>query len=269
MDYPNSAGSTGVHVLDEADWAILSTGLLKTDPPLVVEALTFTIADYLRPLFDHLVTIGGEDTDTLGQLVAEAAGVEFDSFGATKILHSASPEEFAAQVGPVLRDLLGMTGIEDNGELATELAELRLPVFRSQPRDSKPLREWGAATGTVLTSVAFLAGTHAPALLVLAGPVGAIISLGTYVGFGGAWAAKRVHQRRAALPEAKAADAAAKVAAKTSDEEVAETAAAAEAAAAAAAAAAAMHEMIRRKQEYLKRHRPCFELRSGRMTRKR
>lgn len=242
MDYPNEDVSTGVHLLQEADWAILSTGLLKTDPPLVVEALAFTIADYLDPLFEHLITIGGEDTDVLGQLVAEAVGVEFDSFGATTILHSASRNEFASGVDHLLRDLVGATGIEDDGGLAAELAELRLPVFGSQPQHSKPLKEWGEGTGAVLMSVALLAGTHAPALLVLAGPVGAIITLGTYAVLGGAWAAKLVRNHRAALREAKAADSA-----KTHDVEVA---------AAAAATEAARHEMVVRKQEALKRLRP-------------
>jgi hypothetical protein len=115
----------------------------------------------------------------------------------------------ATRVGSLLGEFVGATGIEDGGELAAGLAELRLPVFGSQPRDSKPLKDLVEDAGDALMFIGVLAGTHAPALLVLTGPVGAIITLGTYATLGGAWAINRVRQRRAAQREAEAVRAAA------------------------------------------------------------
>ena len=186
---PNLPVGTGASLFDEAEWAVLSTGVLNTDPPLVVEALTFTVPDNLQPLFEYLTTTGTGDTDTLEEFVAEASGVEFDSFSATTVWDSASSENFAARVDSLLREFVGATGIED-GALAEELAELHLTVFGSPPRGSKPLKEWGEGTGSVLMGIGVLAGTHAPAFLALTGPVGAIITLGTYATLGGVWGDK-------------------------------------------------------------------------------
>jgi len=233
---PNSPAGTGASLFDEAEWSVVSTGLLNTDPPLVVEALTFTVPDDLQPLFERLTTTGTVDTDTLEEFVAEASGVEFDFFSAMTVWDSASSEDFAARVGSLLREFVSATGIED-GALAEELAELHLPVFGSQPRGSKPLKEWGEGTGSVLMGIGVLAGTHAPALLALTGPVGAIITLGTYATLGGVWATKRIRQRRADRRKVKAA--AAKDAADAKDAAAAKDAADARAAADAEAASKA------------------------------
>lgn len=195
---PVLPAGTGVSLFDEAEWAVLSAGVLNTDPPLVVEALAFTVPDDLQPLFEYLTTTGTGDTNTLADFVAEAPGLEFGSFGATIVRDSAPSAEFAAQIGTLLTEFVRATGIEDDGELAEELAELRLPVFGSQPRGSRPLKEWGEGTGSMLMCIGVLAGTHAPALLALTGPAGAIITLGTYATLGGLWVSKRLRERRAA-----------------------------------------------------------------------
>src|SRR5690349_13744130 len=95
MAEPNLPEGTGVSLFDAAEWAILSTGVLKTDPPLVVEALAFTVPEYLQPLFEYLTATGTGDTNALAEFVAEASGLEFDSFGAVTVLESAPPAEFA------------------------------------------------------------------------------------------------------------------------------------------------------------------------------
>jgi hypothetical protein len=231
---------TNVSLFDEAEWAVLSTGVLNTDPPLVVEALTFTVPDDLQPLFEYLTTTGTGDTNTLEEFIAEASGMEFDSFRAMTVRDSAPPAEFEPRLSSLLRDFVSAIGIEDSGEFAAELAEIRLPVFGSQPRDSKTLKDLVEGTGNALMCIAVVAGTHAPALLALTGPVGAIITLGTYVSLGGAWATKRLRERRAARREAKATKAAADAAKAAAD---AKTVAAAE---------AARHARVVRKQEALK-----------------
>ncbi len=184
-----------VSLLDEADWAVSSTGVLYTDPPLVIDALTFTVPADLRPLFEHLTSVETVDMDALVDFVAEVSGVEFDSFeGAATVL--VPPGEFAARVGSLLGELVHAAGVTfEDGDLAAMLADVRLPVFGSQFHRGKPIKEWGEAAGAVLASVGVLAGTHGPALLLLMGPAGAIITLGTYGTLGGIWVANRLRQR--------------------------------------------------------------------------
>jgi hypothetical protein len=252
---------TGVPLLDEAEWAVLSTGVLETDPPLVVEALTFTVPEYLQPLFEHLTATGAGDTNILAEFVAEASGLEFDSFSAIAVWDSAVPAEISAQIDGLLREFVGATGIVDGGELAAELAELRLPVFGSQPRSTEPLKQWATGAGNVggaLMAIGVLAGTHAPVFLVLTGPVGAGIALGTYATLGGIWATKRIRDRRAAKREADAAKAVtdpAKATAKAdadADADAAKAKADADAVKAAADAEAARADMVARKQAWLR-----------------
>lgn len=260
---------TGAPLLDEAEWAVLSTGVLETDPPLVVEALTFTVPEYLQPLFEHLTATGAGDTNALAEFVAEASGLEFDSFSAIAVWDSVAPAEISAQVDGLLREFVEATGIVDGGELAAELAELRLPVFGSQPRGTEPLKQWATGAGNAggaLMAIGTLAGTHAPVFLILAGPVGAGIALGTYATLGGIWATKRIRDRRAAKREAEAAKAVTDAAKAKVDADAAKAKADADAVKAAADAEAARADMVARKQAWLrqmalKRH---FQIRPDR-----
>jgi hypothetical protein len=273
---PDLPEGPDVSLFDAAEWAVLSTGVLTTDPPLVVEALTFTVPHYLQPWFEYLTTTGTRDANTLAEFVVEASGIEFDSFDAVTIRESEPRAEIAAQVANLLGEFVSAIGIEDDGKLAAELAELRLPVFGSQPQDSKPLKDWVASAGgagNVLICIATLAGPHAPALLLLTGPVGAAITIGTYATLGGAWTVNRVRKRRARKREADdakaAADAAQAVAdAKTSTDAktAAEAQTAVETKAAADAEVARQHTTAQERQELLKLHyraRPIRDERPG------
>jgi hypothetical protein len=245
----NLPAGKDVSVFDAAEWAVVSTGVAETDPPLVVETLTFRVPWDLIPPLEYLTTIGTGDTNALAEFVADVSGLEFDSFGDVVVRDSAPSAEFLTQVRILLREFVGEIRIEGGGDLAAELAELRLPVFGSQPRDTKPLKDLVEDGGNALMCIGMLAGTHVHALLVFAGPVGAIITLGTYAVLGGGWAINQIRQRRA---EQRAADAARIVA----DAARAEVAAKAEAAAQAEAILAAQHERIARKQERLKARAP-------------
>lgn len=174
---------------------MFSAGVLHTDPPLVIETLTFTVPTDLHPLFEYMTAQKTRDMDTLAEYVAEASGIEFESFDTAPPVLMPSGE-FAERVSDLLRNLVGAAGVElEAGDLAAILANLRLPVFGSQPRGSKLIKDWGESTGAVLASIGALAGAHAPALVLLAGPAGAIITLGTYGALGGIWVANRLRQR--------------------------------------------------------------------------
>lgn len=185
-------------LLDQAEWAIVTTGVLDATPPIVIEALTFMVPPELTSRFAELTVDGAvPEVDTVGALVADACGVEFEQLSSPAVTGMEDPDRHAELVRSLLRDLVGAAGGSAAGvELAEELTAFRLPVFGSQSSSSEQILRWGGGAGEVLGAVGVLAGSHAPALLLLAGPAGAIITIGSVGLAAGTWTWNHFRRKR-------------------------------------------------------------------------
>lgn len=255
-------GEHGQRLLDDSDWIVQSTALLATDDSEALSSVSFGLSPELRDRAASLSGLGDDISSGLEALLVEAVDldVEIDRDSVFVL----GPDSWAGSDSDFRRIVARFSEtsqlrIEDY-DLADVLEELQIPVFESQSKSNKALKDWGPWAGEVIIGIGHVApyvlhGHAAAVLVVVAPPIGGAVIVGSALGLGGVTIAGYLKKRSREKKARKAVEEQARRDAAAADQEARERAER-ETEAAREEKVRRQHEVAEEKQKFLKKKIP-------------